>query len=131
MLQDRRSHPNSPPKFLPSSIPPSSSTSIVNPAAAALAALAMIADSIENNTETTLDLKDTIIPSPSRPENHPLMNLADKKLLPCLKQIYLTERGHPTLTRSFQSSHKTTRTTMPPTDRRERPPTASTTPAVA
>ncbi len=58
--------PVSNPKFLPSSKPLSAiATSAINPAAA-LAALAVIADSVENNTETTLDLKNTtIISSPT------------------------------------------------------------------
>ena len=34
-------------------------TSVINPTAAALAALAVIADSVENSTKTTLDLKNT------------------------------------------------------------------------
>jgi hypothetical protein len=54
--------PVSPSKFLPSSKPRSAiATSNINPAAAALAALAVIADSVENNTDISLDSKHTAI----------------------------------------------------------------------
>ena len=54
--------PVSPPKFLPSSKPLSAiATSNINPAASALAALAVIADSVENSTEISLDSKHATI----------------------------------------------------------------------
>ena len=70
-------------------------TSTINPAAAALAALAMIANSVENNTETTLDLKNTIIPPLSTrksPVNEPS--------LPATGTSSVVEAATPTASRS-------------------------------
>ena len=63
----------SPSKFLPSSPLSAIATSNINPSAAALAALAVITDSIENNNDTSLDLKHmAIISSPSTSRKSPV-----------------------------------------------------------
>jgi len=62
----------SPSKFLSSSKPLSAmATSTLNPAAAALAALAVISDSVENSTETTLDLKNPTSTTRKSPTHEP------------------------------------------------------------
>ena len=62
----------SPSIFLSSSKPLSAmATSTLNPAAAALAALAVISDSVENSTETTLDLKNPTSTTRKSPTHEP------------------------------------------------------------
>lgn len=62
----------SPSKFLPSSKPLSSiATSAINPAASALAALAVIADSVENVSETAIELNHAISTARKSPIHEP------------------------------------------------------------
>jgi len=93
--------PVSSPKFLPSSKPLSAiATSTINPAAAALAALAVIADSVENNTETTLDLKDTTISLSSSTRKSP----AHEHSLPATSSSSVVVEATPAVSRSRTAS---------------------------